>query len=83
MSFDSAVFLRTSGAILSGLVLGDDIAATSPASEGLALLLRLIERGALKPSIGMEAPWMEVGAVARQLMNRAFGGKAVLHITSA
>ena len=83
VSFDSAVFLRTSGAILSGLVLGDDIAATSPASEGLALLLRLIERGVLKPSIGMEAPWMEVGAVARQLMNRAFGGKAVLHIASA
>lgn len=81
--FDSAVFLRTSGAILSGLVLGDDIAATSPASEGLALLLRLIETGALKPTIGMEAPWMEVGAVARQLVNRAFGGKAVLHIASA
>jgi NADPH:quinone reductase-like Zn-dependent oxidoreductase len=81
--FDSAVFLRTSGAILSGLVLGDDIAATSPASEGLALLLRLIETGALNPTIGMEAPWMEVGAVARQLVNRAFGGKAVLHIASA
>jgi len=83
VSFDSSVFLRTSGATLSGLVLGDDIAATSPASEGLALLLRLIERGVLKPSIGMEASWREVGAVARQLVNRAFGGKAVLHITSA
>ncbi len=82
VSFDSAVFLRTSGASLHSIVLGDDIAATEPAADGLALLLRLVEQGALKPSIGVEAPWTDIATVARQLVDRAFAGKAVLHLPS-
>jgi NADPH2:quinone reductase len=81
--FDSAVFLRTSGARLAGLVLGDDIAATSTAADGLALLLRLVEQGALKPTIGLEAPWRDVASVAARLIDRAFVGKAVLHVSSS
>ncbi len=80
VNFDSSVFLRTSGASLRSIILGDDIATTEPASEGLALLLRLIQQGALKPSIGVEAPWTEVAAIARQLVDRGFAGKAVLHL---
>ncbi len=80
VSFDSAVFLRTSGVSLHSIVLGDDIAATEPAAEGLALLLRLVEQGALKPRIGIEAPWTEIATVARQLVDRGFAGKAVLHL---
>ena len=82
VTFDSAVFLRTSGASLYSIVLGDDIAATEPAADGLALLLRLVEHGGLKPSIGVEAPWTEIALVARQLVDRAFTGKAVLHLPS-
>ncbi|WP_428483251.1 zinc-binding dehydrogenase [Rhodopila sp.] len=80
VTFDSAVFLRTSGASLHSIVLGDDIAATEPAADGLALLLRLVEHGRVKPSIGIEAPWTEIATVARQLVERAFTGKAVLHL---
>ena len=80
VTFDSAVFLRTSGASLHSIVLGDDIAATEPAADGLALLLRLVDQGALKPSIGVEASWTEIATVARQLVDRAFTGKAVLHL---
>jgi hypothetical protein len=32
------------------------------------------------PQIGVEAPWSEIGAVARRLIDREFAGKAVLHI---
>lgn len=81
VTFDSAAFFRASGTSLQSLVLGDDIAATEPASVGLSLLLGFMERGTLKPWIGTEAPWTEVNAVAHQLIDRAFAGKAVLHIT--
>ncbi len=80
VTFDSAVFLRTSGTSLHSIILGDDIAATEPAADGLALLLRLVERGALQPRIGIEAPWTEIATVARQLVDRGFAGKAVLHL---
>ncbi len=80
VSFDSAAFFRASRTSLLSLILGDEIAATEPATNGLAILLRLVERGALKPSIGIEAPWTDIDAVARQLIDRAFSGKAILHI---
>ena len=72
MSFDSTAFFRASGTVLLGLVLGDDIAATEPAADGLALLLRLVKQGVLKPTIGIEAPWTEVATIARQLIDRGF-----------
>lgn len=80
VSFDSAAFFRASGASLFSLILGDDIAATEPASDGLALLLHLVSAGMLTPSIAIEAPWTDISAVARQLIDRAFTGKAVLHL---
>lgn len=78
--FDSGAFFRASGTSLIGLVLGDDIAATEPAADGLALLLRLVKQGVLKPTIAIEATWTEVAKVARQLIDRGFAGKAVLHL---
>ena len=80
VTFDSALFLRASGTSLYSLVLGDDIAASEPASDGLALLLRLVAKGALEPNIGLEAPWTDIASVARRLIDRAFTGKAVLHV---
>ena len=57
-------------------------AATEPAADGLALLLKLVARGTLKPVIGKEADWTDVATVARDLIDRTFAGKAVLHVTS-
>ena len=80
VSFQSGAFFRASGASLLSLILGDEIASNEPASDGLALLLRLMERGLLSPAIGLEAPWTDVAKVARRLMDRSFTGKAVLHV---
>jgi hypothetical protein len=44
VSFDSTAFFRASGTSLIGLVLGDDIAMTEPAADGLAILLRLVKQ---------------------------------------
>ena len=57
-----------------------ELRRVEPASEGLALLARLTDQGVLQPHIAIEAPWTEIGAIARQLLDRAFAGKAVLHI---
>ena len=34
----------------------------------------------LRARIEIEAPWTEIAAVARQLLDRSFMGKAVLHL---
>ena len=80
VSFESGGFFRASGASLMSLILGDEIVAGESAADGLALLLRLVERGALNPLIGIEASWTEVGDIARRLIDRRFTGKAVLRI---
>jgi NADPH:quinone reductase len=79
-TFDSAAFFRSGGSRLYGLVLFSELKKVEPASEGLALLAGLIALGTLRPRIEIEAPWTEIGAVARQLLERSFMGKAVLHL---
>ncbi len=51
------------------------------ASLGLKRLVHLVGSGRLKPFIGMEADWHEIGRVAQDLIDRQFPGKAVLHIS--
>ena len=80
VSFNVAGLFAAPGASLQSLVLFDDIAATEPANEGLAILLRLVAQGVLKPTISIEAPWTDVAQVARGLIDRDFAGKAVLHL---
>jgi NADPH:quinone reductase-like Zn-dependent oxidoreductase len=79
-TFDSATFFRSGGSRLYGLVLFPELRKVEPASEGLALLAGMIARGSLRPHIDIEAPWTEIGSVARQLLDRSFVGKAVLHV---
>jgi NADPH:quinone reductase len=79
-TFDSGTFLRTGGSRLYGLALFSELRKVEPASEGLAILAGMIARGTLKPRIEIESDWTEIGAVARQLLDRSFVGKAVLHI---
>ncbi|MSP02773.1 MAG: alcohol dehydrogenase [Acetobacteraceae bacterium] len=80
-TFDSGAFFRSGGSRLYGLVLFTELRKVEPASEGLAILAGMIAGGTLRPRIEIEAPWTEIGAVARQLLDRSFMGKAVLHLT--
>jgi NADPH:quinone reductase-like Zn-dependent oxidoreductase len=79
-TFDSGAFFRSGGSRLYGLVLFPELKKGEPASEGLAILAGMIARGTLRPHIEIEASWTEIGAVARQLLDRSFMGKAVLHL---
>ena len=79
-NFDSGAFFRSGGSRLYGLVLFPELRKVEPASEGLAILAAMIARGALKPRVEIEANWSEIGSVARQLLDRSFMGKAVLHL---
>ena len=73
-------FFGTGGIRLYGLMLFQELRRVEPAADGLQLLAGLISRGTIRPHIAVEAPWTEIGAVARQLLDRAFAGKAVLHL---
>ena len=79
-TFESGAFFRSGGSRLYGLVLFPELKKIEPASEGLTILASMIAHGTLKPRIEIEASWTEIGAVARQLLDRSFMGKAVLHL---
>ena len=79
-TFDSGTFFRAGGARLYGLLLFPELRKVEPASEGLAILAGMIARGTLQPRIEIEADWSDIGKVARQLLDRQFMGKAVLHV---
>jgi len=79
-TFDSGGFFRAGGTRLYGLVLFPELRRVEPASEGLAILAGMVARGTLRPRIEIEAPWTDIATVARQLLDRRFMGKAVLHL---
>jgi NADPH:quinone reductase-like Zn-dependent oxidoreductase len=79
LSFDLRAFFLTGGASLYGLIIFHEL-RRQPAGPLLARLAALIAAGQLEPYISVEARWNEVGAVAQQLLDRGFAGKAVLHI---
>jgi NADPH:quinone reductase len=76
----SGEFFRIGGARLYGLILFHELRRVEPAADGLALLAGLVAGRVLRPHIAVEAPWTEIGVVARQLLDRSFAGKAVLHL---
>ena len=79
-TFGSRGFFQTGGARLYGLAMFHELRRVEPASEGLATLAALVAQGTLQPRVEIEAPWNEIGTVARRLLDRAFMGKAVLHL---
>ena len=79
-TFESRNLFGTGGARLYGLTLFHELMSVERASIGLALLAGEIAAGRL-PQIAVEAPWSEIGAIARRLIDRDFTGKAVLHIS--
>lgn len=77
-TIDSTVFLR--GRItVSGLAVFVEMQREG-AGAGLSRLVGLVAAGVLRPLISVEADWGEVGQVAQQLLDRAYPGKAVLHV---
>lgn len=82
VTFDAQAFYLTSRATLYGLILMDEL-GLEPASVGLSRLSRLVAAGKLNPRISVEAPWTEVATIARELMERRYPGKAVLHVGDA
>ena len=76
----SGEFFRIGGVKLYGLILFHELRRVEPACDGLALLAGLVAGRVLRPHIAVEAAWTEIGPVARQLLDRAFAGKAVLHL---
>src|SRR5918995_3274556 len=80
ITFDARNLYLTGGAKLYGFILFHEVIA-SPASDGLARLVSLVNEGKLKPRIEVEAPWTEVGEVAARLIERGYTGKAVLRVS--
>lgn len=79
-TFESRDFFGTGGVRLYGLTLFHELMSVERAGIGLALLAELIAAKKLQPQIAVEAPWSEIGEVARRLIDREFTGKAVLHV---
>src|ERR1700732_160855 len=79
-SIESRGFFATGGTRLYGLTLFHELMRVERAGVGLGLLAELIAAEKLRPRIAVEAPWDEIGTVARRLIDRDFIGKAVLHI---
>lgn len=79
VTFDAAKFFLIGRASMYGFILFDEL-ALEPASAGLSRLAGLVGRGLVAPRISVEADWTQVADVAKQLMERRFAGKAVLHI---
>jgi len=79
-TFESRAFFGTGGTKLYGLTLFHELMSVERAGIGLRLLAELIEAKKLRPQVAVEAPWGEIGTIARRLIDRDFTGKAVLHI---
>jgi NADPH:quinone reductase len=79
-TFESRDFFSTGGVKLYGLTLFHELMSVERAGIGLRLLAELIEAKKLRPQLAVEAPWSEIGTIARRLIDREFTGKAVLHI---
>src|SRR5438445_95882 len=80
-TFESRGFFATGGARLYGLTLFQELMSVERAGIGLALLAELLAAKKFRPQIAVEAPWSEIGTVARRLIDREFTGKAVLHVS--
>ena len=80
-NIESREFFATGGTRLYGLTLFHELMSVERAGIGLGLLAELIAAEKLRPRIAIEAPWGEIGAIARRLINRDCAGKAAAHLT--
>ena len=80
--FDAAAFYGKGMTSLLGMILFDELKTVEPASAGLARLAGMVAKGHLAPRISIEEPWENADAVATRLLDRAYPGKAVLHVAA-
>ena len=80
---NAGALYRTAGTSLYGFLLFDELTRTEPARIGLARLVDQVVARHLEPLVSVEASWTDVAKVARSLIDRAFPGKAVLHLSHA
>jgi NADPH:quinone reductase-like Zn-dependent oxidoreductase len=73
-------FYITGGCSIYGLAMFHELAHRERGSAGLARLAALMAEKKLKVHIAVEKPWTAVDEVARDLTNRRYLGKAVLHL---
>ena len=76
---DISPFYIKGGGSIYGLAVFHEV-MREPARIGLTRLLSLMRDGRLKVHIAVEKPWTAVDEVARDLHNRRYIGKAVLHL---
>ena len=81
VTFDASRFYGRGMTSLYGLILSDELRTVESADKGLARLAKLVAEDKLKPQICVEANWTQVADIARQLLDRSYSGKAVLHVT--
>ena len=79
-NFNVQSFYFSGGASVFGYVLFRELECGETASIGFKRILPLLSSGALTADIALERPWAEIDAVAEELMNRSYTGKAVLHL---
>ncbi len=77
ITFNASKFYGRGGLSLYGFILFHEL-TKQPAARGLTRLVSLVSAGLLMPHIDIEAPWSEIAAIAQQLTDRQFPGKAVL-----
>jgi NADPH:quinone reductase-like Zn-dependent oxidoreductase len=77
VTFDAREFFVTGRTTLYGFYLFTEL-LSERGSVGLRRLADLVAAGQLVPHISLEKPWTEIAAVAQDLLDRRFPGKAVL-----
>lgn len=79
-TFDADAYYSIGGNSVYGMFLFDELKWVETGSLGLTRLARLVADGRLVPRIAREAAFDALPDLARQLHERAYPGKAVLHL---
>jgi len=80
VTFDDTQFFPVGGASFYGLILFHELKFSERGSVGLSKLASLVDKGLLRPRIGLQTSWLAISSVAQSLINREYPGKAVLTI---
>lgn len=78
-TIDMMNLVTSGGRTLYSFFLGEELTRHS-AADDLRLLAQLATEKRLIPRIEVEAPWTQIGTIARNLLERKYSGKVVLHI---
>jgi NADPH2:quinone reductase len=80
VTFHAPLFDRAYGARIYTLNLPDELTAHASAISDLTRLSALVAEGRLDNQVELEGSWREPAPALHALLQRRFGGKAVLHV---